>query len=259
LANRYAWFVRGPLHAAMCRASIESVLKADKDARCIVVTDEDRPSWAVQNAQLLHVEPGMPIMLANLEAQVLALSAAWTDGDEQITFLDTDTLLLKPIHWFGDVTFTWRDNVGIDDDGEKVEGVAARMPYNYGVVIARPGIRSFEAFVWMRERVRQMHDNHQLWYGNQLAAAELAGGRPKDENCGGVLTTRRIPWRLTNHGKELQIGKLPCARFNYTPQAIGEDVSDKYVLHFKGGKRPLMRLYAESLGLGWYIDESAAA
>jgi len=256
--SAYAWFVRGEAHAAMCRTSVESVKRNDPGALCMVVTDEMYPKWTVPDTLPIHVDPGMPIMLANLEAQVSALAEAWTRNFERITFLDTDTLLLKPIACFGDVAFTWRDSIGLDDDGEKVEGIATRMPYNYGVIVAKPGIRAFEAFIWMRERIRGMHAAHKDWYGNQLAAVELAGPRPKNE-CGGQLDLRTIPWRLTSSGKQLHIGKLPCERFNWTPQGIGEDIADKYVLHFKGAKRALMSVYARQLGLGWYGEARAAA
>jgi hypothetical protein len=247
--HAYAWFVRGAAHAAMCRTSVESVKKADSGARCYVVTDETSPQWLIPWVQQLHVETGLPIMLANLEAQVGALAAAWTDGFERLTFLDTDTLLLKPFEPFGDIAFTWRDCIGLDDDGEKVEGIATRMPYNYGVIVVEPGIRSFEAMIWLRERIRSMHANHQSWYGNQLAAAELAGRRPQE---GAEIEKRRIPWKIINHGKEVQVGKLPCLTHNYTPQNATEDLGGKYVLHFKGGKRSLMKVYAQRLGLNWY-------
>jgi hypothetical protein len=253
--SAYAWFVRGAHHAAMCRTSIESVKRADPNAHCIVVTDEYNPPWEVPGAVLQYIDPGMPIMLANLEAQVSALASAWVDDFECLTLLDTDTLLLKPMRPFGDIAFTWRDSIGVDDDGEKVEGIANRMPYNYGVIIANPGIRAFESLLWVRERIRQMHASHQQWYGNQLAVAELAGPRPKE---GGAITQRRLPWRLTALGKSVNIGKLPCEQFNWTPQTVDEDVSGRYVLHFKGKKRGLMGLYAKRLGLGWYVEEKAA-
>ncbi len=130
------------------------------------------------------------------------------------------------------------------------------MPYNYGVVITRPGLKSFEAMIWLRERIRKMHGNHQKWYGNQLAVNELAGGRPQS---GMQIVERRIPWKLTQLGKPIQVAKLPCETHNYTPQSVDEDYSSKYVLHFKGAKRHLMKLYALRMGLGWYVTEAAEA
>lgn len=251
----YAWFVRGAHHAAMCRTSIESVRRADPSARIILVTDEDPRSWNIE-AMHLSIAPGQPIMLANIEAQIAALWAAASQRDEQIVFLDTDTLMVRPfMNTSADVDFTWRDSIGLDDDGEKVEGIASRMPYNYGVISAYPGLAALEVFIWIRERIRVMHDSHQKWYGNQLAVAELAGARPA---AGTATEARRIPWRLTLPGRTVSIGKVPCETHNYTPQAADEDVSEKFVLHFKGRKRALMEVYAKRLGVGWYAEKAAA-
>lgn len=250
--NYYAWFVRGDEHAAMCATSIESVRKADPDARCIVVSDDVKAKWKLDAIHLTCNPDGMPIMLANLEAQINALSYAWEHDAKRITFLDTDTIMLKPFDYYGVVNFTWRDHDGTDEDGTKVAGVTARMPYNYGVVLARPSLSAFECFIWMRERIRQMHPSHQQWYGNQLAAVELAGPPPKS---GCDFVTREIPWRLTSHGKTVTIGQLPCMEYNYTPQKPGEDLTGKYVLHFKGRRRSLMAIYARALGLTWTLPE----
>src|SRR6185369_8678314 len=103
LDNAYAWFVRGAEHAAMCRTSVESVKKADPGGTCIVVTDEPITQWEMQSVVLLRVDPGMPIMLANLEAQVAAMGFSWSSGFERLTLIDTDTLLLKRIECNADL------------------------------------------------------------------------------------------------------------------------------------------------------------
>ena len=249
----YAWFVRGDEHAAMCATSIASVRKADPEARCIVVSDDVKAKWQLDAIHLTCNPEGMPIMLANLEGQINALAYAWEHDAKQITFLDTDTILLKPFQYIGVVNFTWRDKVGNDDNDEKIVGISERMPYNYGVITARPSLSAFEIFVWMRERIRQMHLNHQQWYGNQLAVVELAGPIPQGEQTEAVI--REIPWRITSAGKSVMIGKLPCEQYNYTPQKANEDVSFKYVLHFKGARRNLMAGYARAMGLPWTLPD----
>lgn len=243
--NLYCWFVRGEAHAAMCRTSIESVKRYDPDHRLVVVTDEEAPSWEV-DAPLVKIAAGMPIMLANLEAQCRVLAKT----DCPVTFLDTDTLLLEPLPRVPvDLTITWRDSVGLDDDGAKVEGVAAAMPYNYGVIRADASYGALEAFIWLRERIRRMHSGHQQWYGNQLALFELAGRRPEN---GERTETRRIPWSLTNPGNAITVRKLPGSQWNYTPAKVGERLLGKRsVLHFKGHSRALMESYAKRLELPW--------
>jgi hypothetical protein len=249
--NLYSWFVRGREHADMCRTSIASVMRHDPMAKILVMTDETQRDWRIDNVTVMPIMQDLPIMLANLEAQVIALHYAERLDALRCVFLDTDTIVANPLdasHMVGPVNFTWRDHVLVDEDGQKVEGVATRMPYNYGVIFCRPSLSALETFIWMRERVRSMHPQYQQWYGNQLAAAEFAGAAPES---GSDYTTRSIPWSLASHGKTVLVGKLPCEKYNYTPQSIEEDVSGRYILHFKGKKRHLMWQYAERMGLPW--------
>lgn len=251
----YVYFVRGAQHAALARTSIESVRKADPAAQVLVMTDEAARTWDL-SAAIGVIPSGLPIMLANLEAQVRALVTA-PIGSE-LVFLDTDILVLEPlpIPFEADVVVTWRDHVGTNARGEKVEGVARAMPYNYGVLGARQGYAAIEAFFWLRERVRQMHTVYQDWYGNQLALAQLAGPPPAAATPDGRPIERRpLRWTYTAWGNEVRIAKLPGERWNYTPQQVGEQIHGKRgILHFKGGKRALMESYAKRLGLGWYTE-----
>lgn len=241
----YVWFVRGAEHAAMCRTSIESVLNMDSSADCIVYVEDKSTIPALCLTE--SIRPGMPMMVANLEAQISALTRPDTID---VVFLDTDILFLRPLPRAGELTVTWRDHVAVSDEGEKLEGIAASMPYNYGVICAKRNKATIEAFIWMRERIRKMNPQQQYWYGNQLALAELAGPRPA---AGIQIDSRRIPWLIHSPSTLLTVGKIPCEFYNYTPQSDDEDVSGRSVLHFKGKRRDLMASYAKKLGLGWYL------
>jgi hypothetical protein len=248
----YVWFVRGAKHAAMAATSIASVRKAEHGGvRCFVVTDDGpERDWDLGTAaQVFYIDPGMPIMLANLEAQVQALHNCPHGGD--VVFLDTDIIVLYSIPSMADLTITWRDHVGVVDD-EKIEGVAAQMPYNYGVMVARKNDATLEAFIWMRERIRKMHGQYKNWYGNQFALVELAGYRPEE---GIRVDTKRIPWSLTSKGRQITVGKIPCSTYNFTPESIDEDITQKAALHFKGHSRELMGDFAKRLELPWVTEE----
>jgi hypothetical protein len=239
----YFWFVRGAKHAAMALTSIASVRKVEKGGvRCFVITD-DGPNrdWDLgKAAQVLYIDPGLPIMLANLEAQVQAMFHV--AHGEQAVFLDTDIILLQQLPNLADLTITWRDHVGVRED-EKVEGVAAQMPYNYGVLVARKNDTTIEAFIWMRERIRKMHSQYQQWYGNQLALVELAGH---------IVLPSAFEWipsvsrgHLTSKGRQITHRKIPCS----IPTTLRlsrstEDVTQKAALHFKGHSRELMGDFA---------------
>jgi hypothetical protein len=255
--HTYAYFVRGARHAAMCATSIESVRKADPRASFIVATDEPDRQWQIPYATICQFDPGLPIMLANLEAQCSIL--ATRNYGEQVTFLDTDILMLEPLPQVpgATLTITWRDHVLVGDDGEKIAGIASQMPYNYGVLRAVSSYSALEAMIWMRERIRKMHEGHQKWYGNQLALFELAGPRPED---GVRVDARRIPWLLTKLGNPINIAKLPGSRWNYTPAQVGERLhGTRSILHFKGKARGLMESYAKRLELPWAVEPEREA
>lgn len=257
MSNAYSYFVRGATHAAMCRTSIESVKRFESDARFIVMTDEGERNWSIPEASVHVFDSGMPIMLANLEAQCQALFQV--SYGEAVTFLDTDILLLEalPVIPGSHLTITWRDHVLKNDEDEKIEGIASAMPYNYGVMRAVSCYRTQEAFIWMRERIRKMHEGHQKWYGNQLALHELAGPRPSE---GMRVDSRRIPWTLTNHGNAVCIAKIPGERWNWTPSKVGERLHGvRSAIHFKGRARGLMESYAKRLELKWHVEPQEKA
>jgi hypothetical protein len=250
---RYVYFVRGKVHAALAEVSIHSAMLADPAARPIVMTDEPVESLGAILNDMSEVHrfdsAGAPMMLANLDAQCRALAMA--PKDVPMVFIDTDTIILQvlPIDARDDLVVTWRDKIGDTEDGKPVVGLAASMPYNYGVIGARANYNALQGFMWMRERIRSLSPTLQHWYGNQVALAALCGPRPEG---GESEDKRRIPWTLTSHGDAIRVRKLEGSRYNYTPQMAGERIhGTRSILHFKGGKRKLMQTYAERLQIPW--------
>lgn len=252
---RYVYFVRGEYHAAMAQVSIASVRKADPAAKIVVMTDDPRvPHGPLVDSGAVVDMVGTsaaetPMMLANLNAQCVAISDL--EAGQAAVLLDTDTIMLQmlPIEPKDNLVVTWRDRIGSNADGTPQVGLAGTMPYNYGVIGVRGGYRTLQAFMWMRERIRTMSPNLQKWYGNQVALAALCGPRPES---GSELVSRRIPWTLTSHGDTVHIRKVEGSRYNYTPQQVGERIHGmRSILHFKGKKRGLMKTYAERLSLPW--------
>lgn len=253
---KYVWFVRGEAHALMCETSIASVRRIDSYADVHIYTD-DPITWPISGGGIYHsMEPGAPIMMANLEAQVRSIYD--TRPGEHVMFLDTDVLLLQPpetdLFQF-DLAVTWRDHALVGEDGQKITAIADAQPYNYGVIIATAGFPAVEAFFWMRERVRRMSSSLKQWYGNQVALASLCGPRPES---GSQLDVRTIPWSPVLRGNSVRVLKIPCELANYTPQEEGEDTKHRAALHFKGKKRYLMGPYARAMGLPWREPKAAA-
>lgn len=247
MINHIVYWLRGDSHIELAKISAKSARKAfpgvevsvcTEDAKDISLDDFDHIYWHKKNESA---------MLANIRAQLKFLMGA--EYGQGILFLDADTLVLKQFSLHAHLTATWRDHVGLVD-GDKQEGIASLMPYNYGVLGATATHEAIEAFMWMYSRICNMSDKYQAWYGNQLALAELCGARPKE---GIARHKTRIIWNMFGAEKigstELSVDKLPCEQFNYTPETEEEDVSGKYVLHFKGGRKDMMLAYAKRMGL----------
>lgn len=243
----FGYWVRGESHIEMLKMSIASVRAMDPHANIMVCSNTpiDYPS-----PYLLHDRTDLPPMAANIDAQFrMAVEAK----GERLLFLDADTLVrYLPTEfsaYLGDIGATWRDHVGRKPDGTKIEGDAKAMPYNYGVLYASGRSGSIEALLWMRERVMRMKPELRAWYGNQMALVDLLGPNVRGF-CNGTLdTVRTIRWDIGEIGTQINVSGMPCERFNYTPESEHEDVSEKYILHFKGGRKDMMRSYANRMGL----------
>lgn len=235
----FAWWIRGAEYAEMAKISIASVRRVyGKAAQCWIVTDEDSPAWIdSMPAQVLQLKQRYPqSMVANVDCQYELMSHICNPA-EWVTFLDADVVLAKelefpPCETIPDIFVTWRNHVNGSEE------MAREQPYNYGVFGVRMSRQTMEMMVWLRYRILQMAPQHQQWYGNQLALADLLG-QPRGERF-----TATMRWTLNDPGTKLEVLSLPCDQWNYSPDSIDEDVSSRSVLHFKGNRKEWMERYA---------------
>ena len=256
----YVYWLRGEEHHRMALTSIASVHRADPRGQVLVYTDDRAGDPWVRDLERVAAvgdlgTRDLPPMLANLEAQCRAIVTETQMAP--MLFLDADTIMLErfPFNEDADLFTTWRDKVGVDEDGSAVKGVSMRMPYNYGVFGANATYNAVEAFLWLRERVRKLHPKQQAWYGNQLALADLCGPPPTE---GSRVDTVPLWWTITDAGNTVRVAKLPCERWNYTPCSDVDPTDGRGILHFKGQARDLMPLFAYRLGLP-FIERKEAA
>lgn len=231
------FWIRGAEFAELAKLSIASVRKVHPHAMVYVYTDDAENTPHIEHTHRCELPPGRPAMVANLDAQLLHLNTA--EYGHHVLFLDADVLVKKPIEMGPvDVMVTWRHSAS----GEGKDSLAALMPVNYGVIGVVASAQTREAWTWMRAKILNMSPTEQNWYGNQLAIAALVGAAPES---GSRTTTVQIPWRLGDIGcTNLVINQVPCETHNYTPEQEDEDVSDKFVLHFKGNRKHMMQAYA---------------
>lgn len=128
------------------------------------------------------------------------------DGD--ILVLDTDVIVQKDISkvfaFDFDVALTWRDGPIWSDDGQDLAKI---MPINCGVMFSRSPEFWAHCIAWSKE-----HPGG--WYSDQFAVA--------------------ANWRRFN------VLRLNCDNFNHTPNSKAEDVSNRYVVHYKGKRKAWM-------------------
>jgi lipopolysaccharide biosynthesis glycosyltransferase len=133
-------------------------------------------------------------------------------------FLDADIVVQKDLRPLFrdefDVALTYRDET--DPSLRKSPEAYQMMPFNAGVMLSRPSGRDFWAET---HRVcLEMPEARQQWFGDQLAIKEVAA-------------------RTT-----LKVKQYPCAFYNYSPARWDEDLSEKFVIHYKGENRKMWML-----------------
>lgn len=216
---------------AECERSIETVRRLYPAARIMVYGVG--PVRGATEVVKLPVLKTLPNMVANIHAQLDCLMTV--ERQEHVWFLDTDILLVDYLpEIMADLVVTYRDHVGVVD-GQKVEGIAAKMPYNYGVLGATVNKRSIAAFTALRDRCAKMSPDLQKWYGNQMALRDVVGPP------GDATVTRSLPYGF------FECDILPGDQFNYTPESEDESLEGKHVLHLKGDRKHMMDPLAERI------------
>ncbi len=129
-----------------------------------------------------------------------------------VIFLDTDIVVQKDLSPIFEEDF----DIGLTKRFKPVRDLngydlAAEMPYNTGVMFSRASGTSF----WQKsyEHCLTLPKHDQEWWGDQLSI------------------------KATADTTDLKLKEFPCDLYNYTPHTPVEDVSGKFVLHYKGPHR----------------------
>jgi len=207
----------------MVRLSIDTVRHCAPDAEIHLFTDLPAGIPGINTYQDMEGYK-VPLMIKNTE--VWRDFCASQQGD--VIFLDPDVLMArKPdLEALQDIAVTWRDGLG---------DISRRMPYNTGVVMAKCGQRSAQFFNLMVQRIEAMPEEHQKWYGNQLALAELLG-EPNHVLRDMWKHQRDEGWSLPYAAHDAIFNQLPCDMYNWTPEG-DEPWTGEYFVHLKGNRK----------------------
>jgi|CXWL01.1.fsa_nt_gi hypothetical protein len=199
------------------------------ESKCIVLTDETTRLGAVSSycSRMNYAVRHDKIMLDRMGAQRAFIKEY--DFSRPLVLADSDVLINNSLDSVFqqdfDVGLTWRDN--------------SEMPINGGIILVnnrrRDASRRF--FTVMHEIYESKYADRAEWYGDQYAIRDFIG-----------MTVEEI---ASHHGmveaQGCRILLLPCEQYNYSPKnavtSIASRFPDKYVLHFKGERKPLMKLY----------------
>ena len=125
------------------------------------------------------------------------------EGD--VIILDTDVIVqkdIRPVFNFEfDMALTWRDGPIMTAEGDDL---AKTMPYNCGVMFQRSRL------FWKR-CLEHWFGKNPGWFADQMAVAAVA--------------------------PQFNVLRLHCDNFNYTPRSPDEDLSRRYVVHYKGERK----------------------
>jgi hypothetical protein len=130
---------------------------------------------------------------------------------EPALIVDTDVVIMRDVcHVWErafDVALTRRVGPALDPNGVDLAEV---MPYNTGVMFSR-----CQAFWWRCHALcRDFPEEVQRWYGDQYAVRFAA--------------------------PEFDVLELAVDPYNYSPDSPVEDVSQRYVVHYKGARKEWM-------------------
>jgi hypothetical protein len=172
------------------------------------------------------------LMFDRMVAQSQFLENVAPEGSD-VCFLDTDILLNKSFEsvWKKDfdVALTYRKN--------------DQMPINGGFILARNNSRTRDFFKRCLDIYQGLQSDQKQWWGDQISIAQFIGDLS-------LIDGREL---LEING--LKILLLDCGVYNFTPKtlkAISSELTEKYVLHFKGDKKQLMGPYWNSYLLRRY-------
>jgi len=195
------------------RIMVASVRRAMPSARIVLLTDQKTPPVVGADEVIRLPYDGVHLMSFRL-LHFARLSPC------DVIFLDTDVIVQRDLSLLFesefDVALTRRENIGLDPQGIDV---AAVMPYNTGVMFSRPSGWDFWHNAW--NYCETLPDNARRWWGDQFSIKAVAEIAP------------------------LRIRELPCDLYNYSPALETEDVNGRFVVHYKGKRKPWMMRRAQ--------------
>jgi hypothetical protein len=199
-----AFLHAGNISREVAQIMVASVKRAMPGARVVQMTDySTKPILGVDEVIRKHWNGQrlMPYRFLHMKDFPL----------DRTIFMDYDVVVQKDLSALFEDDFDIALTTRPEEDLSKRPLMREAMPYNTGVMMSRPSGLPFWDQAY--EMCLGMPDESQGWWGDQLAIKALA------------------------ESTTLKLRKYPGDLYNYSPGLYDEDVSDKFVLHYKGKMR----------------------
>ncbi len=213
--TRYA---RAPatIHAEMGAEAVKAVRRVMPDVHIVHLTDMATPPLQGVDQIVRRPIPYHQLCFGRLD-HYAELEGDWL-------YLDTDVIVQRDVrHVFTDpFDLAVADRVGMKEPDPRI---ADLMPYNAGVIFSR----STEFWRAAGLLLRQLKPERHAWLGDQRAMNRVIQEQPT-----------------------FTIKVLPGLEYNYVPERFDEDLSGKFLIHYKGKRKAyiLKDSYAIAPGVG---------
>ena len=190
--------------------------------RHVIFTDAPVP-----RCENIEVKLDQYFSRAILDAQLAAIQH-WDDA-EPLVLVDADVLINRPL----DEVFDGSFDIGITNRNVNYD------PINNGVMYFAPGARAAATLLFNAARA----SCGRKWGEDQQSVARVIAPVP--------LVVNRVEKRKFAD-VTARVFFMNIDRYNYTPGNDKVKHDSPYALHFKGGRKAMMRRYAERVeGLKW--------
>jgi hypothetical protein len=196
-----------PENEALARIMIASVRDVIKDVHILQMTNEHTARLPGVDEVIVRPIGKQGVMESRVDH--------YAHCPYEALFLDPDVVVQKdPWSVFGedfDVALTKRSGALF------VDGVdtAGAMPFNTGVTFTR----NHDFWKAVHFAMQPMTFEERTWFGEQMAVARVA------------------------QAGDFGVKELTCDEFNYSPGRMDEDVSSRYIVHYKGPIRKQWMLH----------------
>lgn len=191
----------------MAEIMVHSVRQAMPSAEIVQLADEKTPMVVGVDTVIVRRMQAPWLMLYRLEHFKNLPEGDWM-------FIDTDAVVQRDVSGVFEKPFDVALTRRVGPIFVNGKDIVPDMPYNTGVMFSRNPAFWSDCY----DYCASLPDKQKHWWGDQQAV------------------------RVVKESGKYQVRELTCDEYNYSPSSADEDVTGRYVVHYKGPIRKKMML-----------------